>query len=63
MSPCILSKKTGDLNVTMLKDGQTINLSCEQVVYEYSLGKKILWFFSGYPCECFMILPIIEDTG
>ena len=29
MSPCNLSKKTGDSNVTLLKDGMTINLPCE----------------------------------
>ena len=63
MSPCILSKKTGDLNVTLLKDGLTINLPYEQASHEYSLGKIILWFFSGCLCECFMILRIIEDHG
>ena len=31
MSPCILSKKNSDSNVTLLKDGLTINLPCEQV--------------------------------
>ena len=30
MSPCILPKKTGDSNVTLIKDGLTINLPCEQ---------------------------------
>ena len=29
MSPYILSKKVGDLNVTLLKDSMTINLPCE----------------------------------
>ena len=31
MSPCILFKKTSDSNVTLLKDGLTINLPYEQV--------------------------------
>ena len=61
MSPCILSKKTGDSNLTLLKDGSTINLPCEQVAHRYSLGKRTFWFFSGCPCECSMILLIIED--
>ena len=61
MSPCILSKETGDLNVTLLKDGLAINLPCEQAALGYSLGKRIFWFFSGCPCECSMILDIIED--
>ena len=30
MSLCILSKKTGESNVTLLKDGLTINLPYEQ---------------------------------
>ena len=63
MSPCILSKKTGDSNVTLLKDGMTINLPCERVAHGYSLGKRILWFFSGCPCDSSMILRIIEDKG
>ena len=63
MSPCILSKKTGDSNVTLLKDSLTINLPCEQTVHGYSLGKRIYWFFSEFPCECCMILCIIEDLG
>ena len=50
MSPCILSKKTSDSNVTLLKDGLTINLPCEQATHGYSLGKRIFWFFSGCPC-------------
>ena len=37
----ILSKNTGDSNVTLLKDGLTINLLCEQATYGYSLGKII----------------------
>ena len=61
MSPCILSKKTGDSNVTLLKDGLIINLSCEQAIQGYSLSKRIFWFFSGCPCKCYMILHIIED--
>ena len=40
MSPCILSKKTGDLNVTLLNDGLIINLPYEQATHGYSLGKK-----------------------
>ena len=36
MSPCILSKKIGDSNVTLLIDGMTINLPCEQATHEYS---------------------------
>ena len=56
MSPCILSKKIGDSNVTLLKDGLTINLPYEQVAQEYSLGKKILWFFSGCPLISAQIL-------
>ena len=63
MSPCILSKKISDLDVNLLKDGLTINLPCEQVAHEYSLGKRILWFFSGYPCKYSMILRIIKDPG
>ena len=63
MSLCILSKKTSDSNVTLLKDGLTINLPCKQVAHGYSLGKRIFWLFSGCPCECFMILRIIEDLG
>ena len=41
MSPCILSKKIGDLDVTLLKYGLAINLLCEQEINEYSLGKRI----------------------
>ena len=41
MSLCIISKKTVDSNVTLLKDGLTINLPCEQAAHEYSLGKRI----------------------
>ena len=36
MSPCILSKKTGDSDVILLNDGLTINLPCER-------HKKIHW--------------------
>ena len=42
MSPCILSKKIGDSNVTLPKDGLTISLPYEQVAQKYSLGKKNL---------------------
>ena len=41
MSPCILSKKTGESNVTLLKDGLTISLPCEHTAHGYSLGKRI----------------------
>ena len=58
---CILSKKTGDSNVVLLNDGLTINLPCEQAAHGYSLAKRIFWFFSGCPCECSMILCIIEE--
>ena len=40
MFPCILSKKTGDSSMTLVKDGLTINLPCEQATHEYSLAKK-----------------------
>ena len=63
MSPCIISKKTGDSNVTLLNDGLTINLPYEQATHEYSLSKRILWFFSGCSCECSMIIRIIKDLG
>ena len=63
MSSCSFSKKTDDSNVTLLKDGLTINLPCEQATHGYSLGKIIFWFFSGCPSECSMILCIIEDLG
>ena len=39
MFPTIRSKKTGDSNVTLLKDGLTINLPCEQATHGNSLGK------------------------
>ena len=41
MSQCILSRKTGDLDMTSVKDGLTISLPCEQEMHEYSLGKRI----------------------
>ena len=41
MSQCILSRKTGDLDMTLVKDGLTISLLCEQEMHEYSLGKRI----------------------
>ena len=47
MFSCILSKKTGGSNMTLLKNGLTINLPCEQAAHGYSLGKRIFWFFSG----------------
>ena len=40
MSPCILFKKIGDSNVTLLKDCLTINLPCEQAAHGYSLAKE-----------------------
>ena len=55
MSLCILSKKTGESNVTLLKDGLTINLPYEQAAQGYSLGKRIFWFFNRCQCECSMI--------
>ena len=63
MSPCILFKKTCDSDMTLVKDGLTINLPCEQAAHEYSLGKRIFWFLSGCPCECLIIRHIIEDLG
>ena len=62
MSPCILSKKTSDSNVTFLKNGMVINLPSKQEAHGYSLGKRILLFFSGCLCEYYMILYIIEDS-
>ena len=41
MSSCIISKKSGDSNVTLLKDGLIINLPSKQATHMYSLGKKI----------------------
>ena len=61
--PCTVSKKTSDSNVTLLEDGLTINLPCEQATHGYSLGKRIFWFFNRCPYECSMILCIIEDPG
>ena len=63
MSPCILSKKTGDSNMTLVKYGLIINLPCEQAAHEYSLGERIFSFFSGCTCECSIIRHIIEDPG
>ena len=63
MSPCTLSMKTDDSNVTLLKNGKTINLLYEQATHGYSLGKRIFQFFSRCPCECFFILHIIEELG
>ena len=60
MFSCILSQKVDDLNMTLLKNGLTSNLPCEQVTHEYSFGKRNLWFLSGCPCEYYMILNIIE---
>ena len=44
MFPCILSQKVDDLNMTLLKNGLTSNLPCEQVTHEYSLAKEICGF-------------------
>ena len=41
MSPRILYKKTGDSNVTLLKDDLAINLPSKQAAHRYSLGKRI----------------------
>ena len=41
MSPCILSQKTSGSDMTLVKDGLTINLPCEQATHEYSLGERI----------------------
>ena len=51
MSPCILSKKINDLDMTLVKDGITINLPCEQATHDYSLGKILFCFFSECQCE------------
>ena len=63
MSPCILSKKTGDSYMTLVKGGLIINLPCEQATHKYSLGKRILWFFSGCPCEFSILRCLIKDPG
>ena len=55
MFPCILSKNTGDSDMTLVKDGLTINLPYEQPAHENSLGKRLFMFFSGCPCECSII--------
>ena len=34
-------KKIDDLHMTLVKDGLTINLPCEQALHEYSLDKRI----------------------
>ena len=39
---CILSKKIGYSNVTLLNDGLTINLPCEQASHRDSLRQKNL---------------------
>ena len=49
--------------MTLVKDGMTINLHCDQASHEHALGKRIFWFFSGCPCECSIIRHIIEDPG
>ena len=61
--PMYSSKKIGDSDMTLVKDGLIINLPCEQAAHEYSLGERILWFFSGCPCEYSIIQRIIEDPG
>ena len=47
--------------MTLVKDGLTINLPCEQAAHEYSLCKRLFRFFSGCPCECLIIWCIIEN--
>ena len=59
MSPCIISKKTDDSNVTLLKDGLTIIY----LMSKSHIGLHWAWFFNGCLCECSMILHIIEDLG
>ena len=61
MFPCIFLKKIGNLDMTLVKDSLTINLFCEQVTHEYSLGKRILWFFNEYSCDYSIIWHITED--
>ena len=41
MPPCILFKKIGDLNVTLLKNDLNINLPCKQVAHGYSMGNLL----------------------
>ena len=40
MSPCILSKKISDSDMTLVKDGLTINLPCEQHMSIYWAKKS-----------------------
>ena len=51
MSYWIFCRNDEDLTPTFEGDSITINLSCEQVVQNFSLNKNVLWFFSAYPCE------------
>ena len=41
--PCNLSKKTSDLDVTLLNDGLTINLPCEQATHGQNNILVLLW--------------------
>ena len=63
MSPCILSKKIGDLDMTLVKDGLTINLLCEQTTHEYSLGERIFWFFSRCLCDVRLFDASLKTLG
>ena len=40
MSPRVLSKKIGDSNLTLIKDGLTINLLCEQAEHGFHWAKE-----------------------
>ena len=42
MLQCILYKRTGDLDVTLLKDFLILNLPCEQATHEYIGPKNLL---------------------
>ena len=53
--PCSPSKKIGDSNMILVKNGPTLNLLCKQASHEYSLDKRISCFFSGCSCECSII--------
>ena len=55
MSPCNLSKKTGDSDMTLVKDGLIINLPCEQATHEYSLGERIF-----KAAACIIACPHVE---
>ena len=63
ISPCILYKNEGDSIATFVGDGLTINFPCEHAEQGYSLGKRIFWFFNGWPSEFLIIRRIIIDPG